>query len=292
MTLSMLPQLMVAGVVSGSIYALVALGLVIVFKATGVINFAHGTMIMLGAYLGVTAAGPLGLSYPLAIVVAVAVVAVIGLAINESVYRPLLTAPHIVQVLATLAIANVLSGSIHLLWGSNSYSFAPSERMSPVMVNPLVITGQQLLIVLSAIAAMAALAAFFRWTRWGKAMRALSQNERGANLCGISTGKVFRIAVTTGAAFGAVAGVLYAPLTLVDPSFGWLLIKGFAAAALGGLASLPGAVVGGIVLGLCESLWVAVLPALWAPSLSYLIIIAVLLIKPTGVFGTPSGQKL
>ena len=292
MTASMLPQLLIAGVVSGSVYALVALGLVVVFKATGVINFAHGSVILLGAYIGVTAAGPLGLSYPVAVLLAVVAVTAIGFFINELIYRRLLTAPHMTQVLATLAIANVLNGAATLAWGSGSYNFPLSERMRPVMIDPVVITGQQVLIVVGAVAVMAALTAFFRWTRWGKAMRALSQNEIGANLCGISTGKVFGIAVTAGAGLGAIAGVLYAPLTLVDPSFGWLLVKGFAAATLGGLASFPGAVIGGMVLGLCESLWVAALPALWAPSLSYLIIIAVLLIKPTGLFGSPAAQKL
>ena len=219
-------------------------------------------------------------------------VTAVGLAANEAIYRRLLTAPHMVQVLATLAVANVIGGAATLVWGAGTYNFPPSERLRPVIVTPVVLTGQQVLIVAGAIAAMAALAAFFRWTRWGRAMRALSENELGANLCGIRTSKVFAIAVTMGAALGAVAGVLYAPLTLVDPGFGWLLIKGFAASALGGLTSLSGAVVGGVILGICESLWVAVLPALWAPSLSYLIIIAVLLIRPTGLFGAPIIRKL
>ncbi len=288
----MLPQLLVAGVVSGSIYALAALGLVVVFKATRVINFAHGNIILLGAYICVTVVGKFGLSYLAGCVAAVVAVAAVGLLINEAIYRRLLAAPHMVQVLATLAVANVIGGTATLIWGAGSYGFPPSDRLRPVLISPVVVTGQQLLIVAGAVAAMLSLAAFFRWTRWGRAMRALSQNEIGANLCGIRTGKVFGIAVTMGAALGAVAAVLYAPLTLVDPGFGWLLIKGFAAAALGGLTSLTGAVVGGIVLGICESLWVAVLPALWAPSLSYLIIIAVLLIKPTGLFGVPAVQKL
>ncbi|NLS68176.1 branched-chain amino acid ABC transporter permease [Bradyrhizobium brasilense] len=289
---AMLPQLLVAGVVSGSIYALAALGLVVVFKATRVVNFAHGNIILLGAYICVTVVGKLGFSYVAGCLVAVAAVAMVGLLTNEAIYRRLLAAPHMVQVLATLAVANVIGGAVTLIWGAGSYNFPPSDRLRPMLTTPVVVTGQQFLIVDGAILAMLSLAAFFRWTRWGKAMRALSQNEIGANLCGIRTGKVFGIAVTLGAALGAIAAVLYAPLTLVDPGFGWLLIKGFAAAALGGLTSLTGAVVGGIVLGVCESLWVAVFPALWAPSLSYLIIIAVLLIKPTGLFGTPAIQKL
>lgn len=288
----MLPQLLTAGVVSGSIYALVALGLVVVFKATTVINFAHGSVIMLAAYVCVTAANRLGLSYPVALLIAILVVTIVGLVISETVHRRLLAAPHMIQVLATLAVANIINGGTTLIWGSGSYPFPPADRLRPVITDPVVVTGQQLLIIFGTIAMMVALAAFFRWTRWGKAMRALSQNMTGANLCGVRTSKVFAIAVTMGAALGAVAGVLYAPLTLVDPEFGWLLIKGFAAAALGGLTSLPGAVIGGLILGVCESLWVAVLPALWAPSLSYLIIIAVLLIKPTGLFGTPARQKL
>ncbi|MGH6713949.1 MAG: branched-chain amino acid ABC transporter permease [Bradyrhizobium sp.] len=292
MTLLMLPQLLVAGVVSGSIYALVGLGLVVVFKATRVINFAHGSVILLGAYVCVTAVDRFGLSYPVAGLLAILAVTAVGLAVSELAYRRLLTAPHMIQVLATLAVANIINGAATIIWGAESYHFPPSERLRPVMTTPVVITGQQVLIIAGAVVVMALLAAFFRWTRWGRAMRALSQNEMGANLCGIRTSRVFAIAVTMGAALGAIAGILYAPLTLVDPGFGWLLIKGFAAAALGGLTSLSGAVIGGIILGVCESLWIAVLPALWAPSLSYLIVIAVLLVKPTGLLGTPATQKL
>jgi branched-chain amino acid transport system permease protein len=292
MTVWMLPQLLVAGVVSGSVYALVALGLVVVFKATRVINFAHGSVILLGAYVCVTAADRFGVSYSVAGLLAILAATGVGLVVTELAYRRLLTAPHMIQVLATLAVANIINGTATIIWGSASYHFPPTDRLRPVMTTPVVITGQQMLITVGAIVVMAVLAGFFHWTRWGKAMRALSQNEMGANLCGIRTSKVFAIAVTMGAALGAVAGILYAPLTLVDPGFGWLLIKGFAASALGGLTSLSGAVIGGMVLGVCESLWVAVLPALWAPSLSYLIVIAVLLVKPTGLLGTPATQKL
>jgi branched-chain amino acid transport system permease protein len=164
--------------------------------------------------------------------------------------------------------------------------------MRPIMTEPVVVTGQQALIVVGALIVMIGLTAYFRYARSGKAMRALAENQVGAGLCGIRTDRVFAISITLSGALGAIAGVLYAPLTLVDPSFGWLLIKGFAAASVGGLTSLPGAVVGGIVLGLCESLWVAALPALWAPGLSYVLIIVVLLIKPTGLFGTSAVQKL
>ncbi|KIZ47719.1 MULTISPECIES: branched-chain amino acid ABC transporter permease [Rhodopseudomonas] len=292
MSLLMLPQLLVAGVVSGAIYALVGLGLVVVFKATRVINFAHGSAILLGAYVCVTGVNRFGLSYPVAGLLGILAVTAVGLMVSELAYRRLLTAPHMIQVLATLAVANIINGAATIIWGAGSYYFPPSERLRPVFSTPVVITGQQLLIVAGAVVVMVLLAAFFRWTRWGKAMRALSQNEMGANLCGIRTSMVFAIAVTMGTALGAIAGILYAPLTLVDPGFGWLLIKGFAAAALGGLTSLPGAVIGGTILGICESLWIAVLPALWAPSLSYLIVIAVLLVKPTGLLGTPAAQKL
>ncbi|ALG73585.1 hypothetical protein VY88_22445 [Azospirillum thiophilum] len=288
----MLPQLLAAGVVSGCIYALVALGLVFVFKATGVINFAHGSVILIGAYVGVTAVTGFGLGYPAAVLAAVAVAVAVGLFLHHAVYRRLLAAPHMIQVLATLAVANILNGLATLIWGADAYAFPPSPRLRPVLSEPVVVTGQQILIVAGAATVMAVLTVFFRWTRWGKAMRAMTQNSLGAGLCGVRTDRVFALAMAASAALGGIAGVLYAPLTLVDPSFGGLLVKGFAAAAVGGLASLPGTVAGGIVLGLCESLWVAVLPAVWAPSLSYLLIILVLLVKPTGLFGTPVVRKL
>ncbi len=152
----MLPQLLMAGIVSGSIYALVALGLVVVFKATTVINFAHGSVIMLAAYVCVTAADRFGLGYPAAVLIAVLVVTAVGFGVSESVYRRLLAAPHMIQVLATLAIANIINGGTTLIWGSGSYHFPPSDRLRPVITDPVVITGQQLLIVIGTVAAMLA----------------------------------------------------------------------------------------------------------------------------------------
>lgn len=291
-TLALLPQLLAAGIVGGGIYGLVALGLVIVFKTTGIINFAHGSTILLGGYLAVWAVGPLGLPYGAAVALAVAAAAAVGWTVDRIAYRRLLAAPHMIQVLATLAVANVLNGAVTMVWGAGSHAFPPSGRMRPLLVQPVVITGQQALIVLCALLLGAALSLFFAYGRWGRAMRALSQNAVGANLCGIRTSRVFTLSVVLSAALGAAAGALYGPLTLIDPSFGSLLIKGFAAASLGGLTSLPGAVVGGLVLGLCESLWAALLPALWVPSISYLVIIVVLLARPSGLFGEAAIRKL
>lgn len=292
MTLAIVPQLLAAGIVSGAIYGLVALGLVVVFKTTGIINFAHGSTILLGGYLAVWAAGPLGLPYGVAVVAAVVGAAAVGWTIDRLAYRRLLKAPHMIQVLATLAVANIVNGAVTMVWGAGSRAFPPSERLRPIVMQPIVITGQQALIVVSACLLGLALSVFFAQARWGKAMRALSQNSVGANLCGIRTSSVFTLSVVLSAALGAAAGALYGPLTLIDPSFGSLLIKGFAAACLGGLTSLPGAIVGGLILGLCESLWVTVMPALWVPTIGYLIIIAVLLARPTGLFGDAIIRKL
>jgi branched-chain amino acid transport system permease protein len=285
-------QLLTSGVVSGSIYALIGLGLTVGFKATDLITFAQGAMVLLGAYVGVLAAGPLALSYGWAVVASVVVVTIVGWVCDRLVSQRLVDAPHMTQVLATLAIANVIKGCITLLWGNGSHAFPPSGRMQAVVSHPVVVTGQQLVVVACSFLAMALLSGFFSFTRWGAGMRALSENRMGANLCGVRTTKVFSIGNTLAAALGGFAGALYAPLTLVDPSLDALLVKGFAVAAIGGLTSLPGTVIGGLLLGVCESLWVAVLPALWTPVLGYAFIIIVLLVKPAGLFGGSTKIKL
>jgi branched-chain amino acid transport system permease protein len=285
-------QLLMAGVVSGSIYALIGLGLTVGFKATTVISFAQGAFVLLGAYFGVLATGTFGLNYMTAVVFAVVAVLIIAWIFDRFVYQKLVTAPHMSQVLATFAVASTIKGAVTLIWGNGTYAYPLSPRLQPVVEAPVVITGQQLIIVLCSFMAMIALTGFFGLTRWGKGMIAHSENRIGAALCGVRTSSVFTFGNAIAALLGAMAGVLYGPLTLVDPSLDWLLVKGFAVAAVGGLTSLPGTVIGGLLLGVCESLWVMVLPALWTPILSYLLITIVLLVKPSGLFGKSAIVKL
>lgn len=288
----MIAQLAVSGLVSGAIYALVGMGLVVIYRATQVVNFAQGEMMMLGAFFGLYATESLGLPYALAFVVAVAATAAVGWLVDRVSYRPLHRAPHMTQVLATLAIANVLKGLALLVWGTESYGYPYSERLSAAIVEPVYLNYQQAIVFVSALVIMAGLWAFFRFSGWGKAMRALSQNPTGAAICGVNVGGVFALSWAMSAGLGAAAGVLYAPLTLIDTAFGWVLIKGFAVAILGGFGSLPGAALGGLILGLVESLWSLAFPVLWAPVLAYVFIIAVLLIKPSGLLGSKAQRKL
>lgn len=288
----MISQLLYAGLVSGMLYALIGLGITVGFKATQVISFAHGMIVAVGAYIGVAATAKLGLPYGLAMVVAIASAGVIAWIADRLIYEPLLHAPHMVQVLATLGLASILRAAILQVWGVDSLVFPASPRMSPAISEPIAATWHQLLVLGMSAAAVAALVVFYEYTWWGRAIRASSQNQTGAQLCGIRTSKVFRIANVIAAMMGALAGVLYGPLTVVDPSLEWVLIKGFAVAALGGLASLSGTLAGGIILGVMENLWSIYFPSLWAPVVSYSLIVLVLLLRPNGLFSKTPIVKL
>lgn len=287
----MLLQLVASGLANGAVYALVALGLVVMYKATDVVNFAQGEMVMLGALIGWTAAGPLRLPYFVALPVGLVGVAIVGLAMDR-IYRPLQRAPLMVLVLATLAISNILKGAARLTWGTETHAYPRSEMMASVALGPVVMTGQQGLIIGGGLLIMALLYAFFQHSRWGKAMRAMSQNRVGAALCGVSVSRVFALTWMLSGVLGAAAGILFAPLTLIDPEFGWILIKAFAAAILGGFGSLPGAVVGGLLLGVVENVSGAFVPVVWVPVLAYVFIIVVVLVRPSGLLGRHELKKI
>jgi len=284
-------QLVASGLANGAVYALVALGLVVMYKATDVVNFAQGEMVMLGALMGWTAAGPLGLPYVVALPVGLVGVAIVGFAMDR-IYRPLQRAPLMVLVLATLAISNIIKGGARLAWGTETRAYPRSAMMTSIGLGSVVVTGQQVLIVAGGVLVMLLLYVFFQRSRWGKAMRAMSQNRVGAALCGVSVSRVFALTWVLSGALGAAAGMLFAPLTLIDPEFGWILIKAFAAAILGGFGSLPGAVVGGLLLGVVENVSGVLVPVVWVPALAYVFIVMVVLVRPSGLLGRHELKKI
>lgn len=285
-------QLVVSGLVNGAVYALIALGLVVMYKSTEIVNFAQGEMVMLGAFFGLTASTTLGLPYPLAFVAAVLAAAIVGWLVDRVLFRPLYDAPLMILVLATFAISNILRGTARVVWGTETHAYERSTMMVPVRVGQVIVTRQQMLILAGGLALMAGLYVFFRRSWWGKGMRAMSQNRIGASLSGIGVSQVFSLTWVLSGILGAAAGVLFAPLTLIDADIGWIIIKAFAAAILGGFDSLPGAVLGGLMLGVVENLSGRVLPVVWVPMLAYVFIILVLLVRPSGLLGKRVMKKV
>ncbi|MBI3514608.1 MAG: branched-chain amino acid ABC transporter permease [Proteobacteria bacterium] len=285
----MLGYLLFSGVTTGALYALVALGLVVVFKATTVVNFAHGDLFMIGGFLAYTLHVMLQVPYVPALALAVVLAFGVGMLTDRIAFRPLMKSNMVALVLATVGFSFMLKGIGRAIWGGRGdyLPFPPLVGFDPIMLpGDIVIIPQQLVVLAGALAVMLAFAAFFRLTRAGKMMQATADNAKAATLVGIRTERVYMLTFGVGAAVAAAAAALMAPLTLLYPDIGFaLFIKGFAAAVLGGLTSLPGAVVGGVLVGVIESLAAGYIDSSFLDVSAFVVIMAVLVVKPTGLMG-------
>jgi branched-chain amino acid transport system permease protein len=285
----MLAYLLFSGVTTGALYALVALGIVVVFKATAIVNFAHGELFMIGGFLAYTLHVMLGVPYVLSLALAVAATFFVGIATDRIAFRPLMKSNIVALVLATVGFSFMLKGIGRAVWGGKGdyLPFPPLVGFEPILLPlDIVIVPQQLVVLIGAFSVMAVFAAFFRLTRIGKMMQATADNPKAATLVGIRVDRVYMLTFAVGAAVAAAAAALMAPLTLLYPDIGFaLFIKGFAAAVLGGLTSLPGAVVGGVAVGVIEALAAGYIHSSFLDVSAFVVIMAVLVLKPTGLLG-------
>jgi branched-chain amino acid transport system permease protein len=285
-------QLAIAGLSVGSIYALVALALVIPFKASGVLNFAQGEMVTLGAYIGLVLSTSLPLPFPAIAALTVIIAGAFGILIERLFIRPIIAAPEFTLVIATFAIGSVIKAVIRLHWQDNTFPFdapyaGPAFAVGPLRVNP------SYLVIIACLAALVGgLMAFFRGTKFGKAMRAVAIDPRAARLMGIRVESIFMSAWALAAGIGALAGLLVAPLIGINPEIGQLIIKALVAAVIGGFTSLGGAVAGGLLLGLMETFGGAFFGATLKNIVPFGILILLLLLKPRGLFGGPLQQRV
>jgi branched-chain amino acid transport system permease protein len=278
--------LLLGGITTGALYALVAIGLVVVNKSTGIINFAQGELFMFCGFLAWMTHVQFGLAYPLAFIAATVGGFLLGIVTDRLAFRALAKTDIVGLVLATVGLAFVLRGAARMIWGGKGdyLSFPPITSPEPVMIGDIMVVPQQMAALAGAIAIMLVLAAFFRFTRIGKIMRATADNAKAATLVGISIQDVYTLAFGAGAAIAGAAAVLAAPLTLLYPDMGFsFFIKGFAAAVLGGLTSLSGAVVGGLLVGVIESMAGGYIDSSMMEVAPFLLIMLVLIICPTGL---------
>jgi branched-chain amino acid transport system permease protein len=285
--------LLLAGLANGSLYALVALGLVLIYKTQDVVNFAHGEILMAGAFVGYSAYVYLHLPYILAFVVAILAGALLGAIIERATFRRLSDQHHITLAMVTVGLSVFMKGIARIPFGTDIYTYPPAVRAERVEIGPVAVAPQHLLTMAAAILLSTVLFAFFRFSTIGKQMRATQQNLVGARLVGINTGRVFSVTWSLAAAIGAGAGVLAAPLSLLYPDMGTnFLLKGFAAAVLGGFESVPGAIVGGFIVGIVEMLFGGYVSTVFQQVSAFFIIILVLFIKPDGLFGRRSVSRV
>lgn len=284
-----LGYLIATGLTTGAIYALVALGLVIVYRATKVVNFAHGEMFMLAGFIAWTAHVTLGLPYLVSLVVATAFGFGLGVLLYLTSFRPLVQLRDLNPILLVMiGVAFVMKGLARDIWGGKGdyLTFPPLVSPVPIEIGGFMVMSQQLVVLVASFVAMGCLFLFFRFTRAGKFMQAAADNPKAARLVGLRVDRIHMLTFGVGAAIAGLSATLMAPLTFLYPDMGFaLFIKGFAAAILGGLASVPGAIVGGILLGVTEQLAAGYINTSLQEVAAFVIIMLVLIFIPRGLFG-------
>jgi branched-chain amino acid transport system permease protein len=292
-------QQLINGVSLGSIYALIALGYTMVYGIVLLINFAHGDILMVGAYaaffvLGAIGSGPAGLLA--AFIVAAVVCAVFGIAIERLAYRPLRSAPRLNSLITAIAVSLILENGARVLpfIGPNPRKFPQPALVNISLGGDLSISNIQIIVIILSALLMAALNLLVNYTKRGKAMRAVSYDMGAASLMGISTNNIIAFTFALGSVLAAAGGVLYASAyPQVNPLMGMMPgLKAFVAAVLGGIGSIPGAMLGGFILGIAETMTKGFISSQYSDAISFGILIVVLLIKPTGILGRKHRVKV
>ena len=289
---------LVNGLSLGSIYALIALGYTMVYGIVKLINFAHGDVMMVGAYTGyfilrATGTTPWGLA--LAFLGAMVVCSLLSLLIERCAYRPLRTAPRLNSLITAIAVELILQNGMRVL-----PFVGPNPRQFPTMdtrvfnLGVISISNIQLIVIISSVILMIVLNVIINYTRTGKAMRAVSYDLGASSLMGINVNRTIAITFVIGSVLAGAGGVLYATAyPQIEPTMGYIPgLKAFVAAVLGGIGSVPGAMLGGVILGIAETMTKAYISSQYADAISYLILIVILLVKPAGLLGKKKVVKV
>ena len=292
MNSSALAHVVVSGLATGCIYGLVALSLVIVYNATRTVNFAQGEMLMVSAFVAWSAQRTAGLPVPLALACGVVAGGLLAYLVERTIIRRALAATHWDVLIITLGLSLVLRAGAGMVWTNDELPFPPLFSNRPVSIGPVRMAPVSLGIIGASLVLMLCLAVLFRSTRLGRAMRAVAQNQNAARLMGISVEGVYSSAWVLAAVVGAVGGVLMAPVTFLSTKMGLIAINGFTAAVLGGFGSMLGAVAGGMFLGVIENLAPLYLPTGIRYSVPFLVMIAILIARPHGLFGRAERRKV
>jgi branched-chain amino acid transport system permease protein len=285
-------QLVLNGLAVGCIYGLVALGFVLIYKATELVNFAQGDFMMLGAFTTYMFVVWYGVGYWAAFALAVAIVGLFGAALDSTILRRVLGQPQFAVVMLTIGLGAIFRSFASITWGSEIYTLPTPFSAKATRVGGVTVSHEYVSIIVGTVVLCAVLFVFFRRTRVGVAMQAASQNQPAAYYMGIPVKRMFSLIWAISAGVAAIAGVLLAPVSLIDINLGFIGLKAFAAAVLGGFGSIPGALVGGITIGLIELLSGAYLPHGFKDVAAYVVLLLVLAIRPQGMFGTVGRKKV
>ena len=285
-------QLLVSGISQGCVYGLIALGFVLIYKATEMVNFAQGDMMMIGAYVAFTYINLLGLPFFWGFLATVLTMALIGMAIERALLRPMIGEPPFAVLMITIGLGFILRAIAGAVWGNDTKAISNPFAGGVVRLGEVSIGYENLAIICGTAVLCGVLFLFFRFTRLGVAMQAASQNQLAAYYVGIPVKRIYSLVWAMSAAIAATAGILVAPVSLVEPVMGFIGIKAFAAAIVGGFGSLPGAIVGGLLVGVVEQFAGLYLPTGFADTSAYVILLLMLFVRPQGIFATMQQKKV
>jgi len=278
----------------GCIYGLIALGFVLIYKATETVSFAQGELMMLGAFCGLGVMSLLGMPFWIAVIASIAAMALFGMLMERAVIRPILGQPAFSIVMLTIGIGYVMRGLITMIptIGTETHTLPVPYKDVVFNMGALILSAEQLVIMATTAVLCAALFALFKYTKLGIAMQAASQNQLAAYYMGIPVKRINGLVWGLAAAVAAIAGLLLAPITFVHANMGFIGLKAFPAAVVGGFGSLPGAIVGGLIIGIVESLSGFYLPDGFKDIAAYIVVLIMLVTKPNGLFGEQLRKKV
>lgn len=287
-------QLVISGIAQGCIYGLIALGFVLIYKATETVSFAQGDLMMLGAFGGLAGMTMLGFPFWLAVPAAIAAMALFGVLTERVVIRPILGQPAFSIVMLTIGIGYVARGLITMLpgIGTDTHTLPVPYRNVTWNAGGLILSAEHMVVIVVTALLCLGLFAMFRYSKLGIAMQASSQNQLAAYYMGIPVKRLNGLVWGLAAAVAAIAGLLLAPITFVHANMGFIGLKAFPAAVVGGFGSLPGAIVGGLIIGIVESFSGFYLPDGFKDTAAYIVVLIMLMVKPNGLFGEKLRKKV
>ncbi len=286
-------QLLVTGISHGCLYGLVALGFVLIYKATEMVNFAQGDIMMWGAFIAYMLASKLGFSYLPVVVLTIFLMALFGLVLERTIIRPMIGEPPFAVLMLTIGLGFVLRAVAGMIWGHDEKEFDTPYSIDPLVLGQVSLDYEQLVVVGCTILLCLGLYLFLRFTRFGVAMQAASQNQLAAAYVGIPVRRVVTITWCLSTAIAAVAALLVAPLQLIYPGIGFVVgIKAFVAAIVGGFGSLAGALIGGICIGIVEQFVGYTFEGAYGETSVYVLLLLMLFIRPQGLIATLQRKKV
>ena len=285
-------QLVINGAAAGCIYGLIALGFVLIYKATEMVNFAQGEIMMLGGFVAYSCVATWGMNYWLGGAIAIAVTAAFGFALDAVVLRRVIGQPQFAVVMLTLGLGFIFRAGAGIAWGYDAVGFNTPFTNKTARLGPMILGQDNLSIIVGTVILCGVLYVFFSKTRLGVAMQASSQNQLAAYYMGIPVRTIFSLIWAISAGVAAVAGILLSPVSMIDVNMGFLGIKAFAAAVIGGFGSIPGSLVGGIIVGIVEQLAGYYLPAGFQEVTSNVLLLGMLIFRPRGLFAEAMGKRV